>query len=83
MSGHLPRHVELAVETMTHGRYARQFWWGGVGLGMVVPAALTIIALASDTVEPALLVPAAVAAVVGLFAYEDAFVRAGQSVPLS
>ena len=26
---------------------------------------------------------AAVAAIVGLFAYEDAFVRAGQSVPLS
>ena len=36
-----------------------------------------------DTVEPALMVPAAIAAIVGLFAYEDAFVRAGQSVPLS
>ncbi len=83
LASHGSRHVELAVETMTHGRYARQFWIGGVGLGMVVPAVLTVIALAADTVEPALLVPAAVAAIVGLFAYEDAFVRAGQSVPLS
>ena len=83
LASHGSRHVELAVETMTHGRYARQFWIGGVGLGMVVPAVLTVIALATDTVEPALLVPAAVAAIVGLFAYEDAFVRAGQSVPLS
>jgi Tfp pilus assembly major pilin PilA len=30
-----------------------------------------------------LAVIAGIAAIIGLFAYEDAFVRAGQSVPLS
>ena len=37
----------------------------------------------SDTTSPAMLAAAGIAAVAGLFAYEDAFVRAGQSVPLS
>ena len=83
LASHGSRHVELAVETMTHGRYARQFWVGGVLVGMVVPAALAILALATDTASPALLASAGIAAVAGLFAYEDAFVRAGQSVPLS
>jgi formate-dependent nitrite reductase membrane component NrfD len=77
------RHVELAVHEMTAGAYARQFWWGGIALGLLVPAALAIVTLAADVDAPALLAVAGVAAVVGMFAYEDAFVRAGQSVPLS
>jgi len=77
------RHVELAVHEMTRGRYGRQFWMGGVGLGIVAPAALAIISLAADVTSPALLAVAGVCAVVGMFAYEDSFVRAGQSVPLS
>lgn len=76
------RTVELAVWEMTRGAYAQRFWLGGVGLGVVVPAVLVIVALAADT-GPALPAVAAVSALVGLFAYEDAFVRAGQSVPLS
>ncbi len=68
---------------MTKGRYARQFWWGGVGLGLVVPAAAVVVALAADIDNPALAAVAGASALVGMFAYEDAFVRAGQSVPLS
>jgi formate-dependent nitrite reductase membrane component NrfD len=83
LASHGSRHVELAVETMTHGRYARQFWVGGVFVGIIVPAALAILTLATDTSSPAMLASAGIAAVAGLFAYEDAFVRAGQSVPLS
>jgi Fe-S-cluster-containing dehydrogenase component/formate-dependent nitrite reductase membrane component NrfD len=83
LSAHGSRHVELAVEAMTKGRYARQFWWGGVGLGLVVPAAAVVIALAADIDNPALVAAAGVAALVGMFAYEDSFIRAGQSVPLS
>ena len=83
LASHGSRHVELAVEAMTRGRYARQFWWGGVIVGLVVPALLVIIALAADIAGPALPAAAAVAALAGMFAYEDAFVRAGQSVPLS
>ena len=77
------RHVELAVEAMTKGKYADQFWWGGVVVGLVVPAVAVIVALAGDLDNPVLPAIAGVAALVGLFAYEDSFVRAGQSVPLS
>src|SRR5690606_24819084 len=34
------RHVELATLEMTRGRYAGQFWFGGVLNGLVVPAGL-------------------------------------------
>jgi Fe-S-cluster-containing dehydrogenase component/formate-dependent nitrite reductase membrane component NrfD len=76
------RHVEVAIGAMTHGVYARRFWVGGVGLGLVVPAAITVVALAADTgaLWPAV---AGLAALIGMWFYEDSFVRAGQSVPLS
>ena len=75
-------HVEAAVAAMARGRYARQFWIGGVALGLIVPAVLVVVSLASDSGSA----PAAVAgicAVAGMWCYEDSFVRAGQSVPLS
>ncbi len=78
------RTVELAVEAMTRGRYANQFWLGGVLIGMAVPAALVIVALiVGGTAATVLAAIAGVAALIGMFAYEDSFVRAGQSVPLS
>jgi formate-dependent nitrite reductase membrane component NrfD len=77
------RHVELAVESMTKGTYAKQFWWGGVILGLVVPAVLVVLCLAFDIDSAILAAIAGVAALIGMFAYEDSFVRAGQSVPLS
>jgi Fe-S-cluster-containing dehydrogenase component/formate-dependent nitrite reductase membrane component NrfD len=83
LTAHGTRQVELATAAMTRGRYASQFWWGGVGLGLVVPAALVIVALAADVSSPVPAALAGVAALIGLFAYEDSFVRAGQSVPLS
>ena len=83
LASHGSRHVELAVDAMTRGLYARQFWWGGIGLGLVLPATLVILALAADIDGAAVPAVAGVAALVGMFAYEDAFVRAGQSVPLS
>ena len=75
-------HVEAAVAAMTRGRYARQFWAGGVGLGLAVPAVLVVISLAADT-GPWPTAAAGISAVVGMWFYEDSFVRAGQSVPLS
>ena len=74
--------VETAVAVMTRSRYARQFWIGGVALGLVIPAVLVMVGLAADAgAWPAAV--AGIAAVGGMWFYEDSFVRAGQSVPLS
>ena len=81
VTSHGTRHVELATMAMTRGAYRSRFW-AGVLVGMIAPIALVTIALAADT-GVALPAMAGVAALVGMFAYEDAFVRAGQSVPLS
>jgi Fe-S-cluster-containing dehydrogenase component/formate-dependent nitrite reductase membrane component NrfD len=78
-----PRTVELAVLEMTRGRYAAQFWFGGVLNGLLVPAALLTYAIATEVSSPWPAACAGAAALFGLFAYEDAFVRAGQTVPLS
>jgi formate-dependent nitrite reductase membrane component NrfD len=77
------RSVELATLEMTRGRYAAQFWFGGILNGLVVPAALLTLSLAVDDAGPWPAALAGIAALFGLFAYEDAYVRAGQSVPLS
>ena len=75
-------HVEAAVAAMTRGRYSRRFWAGGVVLGIVVPVLAAAVALAADS-GPALPAAAGLCALVGMWFYEDSFVRAGQSVPLS
>ena len=85
---YLRPHVELALQAMTRGRYAGRFWILGVGVGMVVPLLLAVVALGvlDDPTSPTgavLGVLAGLATVVGLYGYEDAFVRAGQAVPLS
>ncbi len=76
------RHVELAIAEMTRGRYAARFWGGGVAVGIVAPALLLAVALGtgSGAAIPAI---AGLLIVAGLYCYEDAFVGAGQSVPLS
>ncbi len=74
-------HVEAAVHQMTKGRYQFKFLTGVV-LGLLIPAALVIIALSVDS-GAALPAVAGAAALIGMWSYEDSFVRAGQSVPLS
>jgi Fe-S-cluster-containing dehydrogenase component/formate-dependent nitrite reductase membrane component NrfD len=76
------RNAERATAEMTRGRLAARFWVGGIAVGIGAPALLWSIAVGMDGGAA----PAAVAgalAVGGLFWYEDAFVRAGQAVPLS
>ncbi|MCL7971366.1 MAG: polysulfide reductase NrfD, partial [marine benthic group bacterium] len=67
---HGTAHAHLATREMTRGKYARFFW---------VSMLLTIVALAA----PWLAVPAVVAGLIGLLAFEHAYVQAGQSVPLA
>ena len=74
-------HVEAAVHQMIRGDCRDRFWFG-VLVGLLTPGCLLVIALAGGPGAP----PAAaagVAAIAGMWAYEDSFVRAGQSVPLS
>jgi len=66
----------LAARDMTRGRYRNHFWWGGVALGHVLPLALFLL-------TPLAVPAAALAAVIGLFFYEYAFVMAPQRVPNS
>ncbi len=72
--------VELAQRAMTKGRY-RQRFWASVVVGLVAAGGCAIVGIAADV--PSLTVLGGIAAIAGVALYEDAFVRAGQSVPLS
>ena len=74
-------HVEAALHQMTRGSYATRFRLG-VG-GLVVAGVVVAIALALTDPAPIAAAIAGVVALGALWSYEDAFVRAGQSVPLS
>jgi Fe-S-cluster-containing dehydrogenase component/formate-dependent nitrite reductase membrane component NrfD len=64
----------LASREMSHGKFRNHFWWGAIALGHIAP--LVLIAINATPV-------AALAAVVGLFFYEYAFVMAPQHIPNS
>ncbi|MFV0258675.1 MAG: 4Fe-4S dicluster domain-containing protein [Acidimicrobiales bacterium] len=84
LSSRSSRTVELALRSMTRGPDAPRFWWGGVVVGLAAPAALAVVALAvGGRGAVAALGAAGALALTGMFFHEDAFVRAGQSVPLS
>ena len=76
------RNAEMATAEMTRGRHAARFWGGGMAVGIVAPALLLAVAIGTESgaATPAI---AGLLIVIGLFWFEDAFVRAGQSVPLS
>jgi Fe-S-cluster-containing dehydrogenase component/formate-dependent nitrite reductase membrane component NrfD len=67
---HGTAHARLAAHEMTRGRY-RGWFWIGLGLG-----ALGVLA-------PWLPVAPPIAALAGLYAFEHAYVQAGQAVPLA
>src|SRR5690606_25171113 len=67
---HATAHAHAAARELVRGRYARFFW-----MGMVLVAA--------GALAPWVGVWAAVPALLGLLAYEHAYVQAGQAVPLA
>jgi formate-dependent nitrite reductase membrane component NrfD len=76
----VPHASELAARAaheIRSGRYSRRFWWGAVVVGHLVPLALMWPASAAATVV------AVLAAIVGLYLYEHAFVMAPQEIPNS
>jgi len=66
-----------AAHAITHGKYAIQFWAVAIGLGHVLPLGL----LTVD--QPLVRGLAALTCVLGLYAYEHAFVMAPQEIPNS
>jgi Fe-S-cluster-containing dehydrogenase component/formate-dependent nitrite reductase membrane component NrfD len=67
---HVTAHAHLASREMTAGRYRAFFWAGAVLVAAAVAA-------------PWLGAAAAPAALLGLLAFEHAYIQAGQSVPLA
>jgi formate-dependent nitrite reductase membrane component NrfD len=81
VGGHATEQAEPAALNVWRDLYAKRFWLGGILLGLVLPGLLAMAFLALG--ETALLAIDGVLALIGLWFYEDAWVRAGQSVPLS
>ena len=78
---HLTRQAEIASRNLWRDRFAKRFWLGGVVTGVLLPTCLGVTYLAAG--GGLVLALAGLFALVGLWFYEDAWVRAGQSVPLS
>jgi len=78
---HISEDVRIATRVLVNGRLSRRFW-GFIGGGLVAPIILAAMALTSVVPIAAEFV-AAVLALAGLWCYEDLWVKAGQSVPLS
>ena len=83
-AGSHSRHVEIAVHNMVKGDHAPMFW-NGLITGVVVPLILAVVALVVTSSQAGVVFSAiaGIFALIGMFFSETAFVRAGQSVPLS
>jgi formate-dependent nitrite reductase membrane component NrfD len=78
---HVTAHTRQAIRNMTLGPSALPFWLGAVLLGSALPLALAAWVAAGG--PAGIVVIAALLALAGLAVYEDMYIRAGQSVPLS
>ena len=81
LSRHPVRDAALAAQLLTRGAYRVWFWGGVVVGGTLAPLALLWAAALIDSV--AFSIVAALLALAGLWLWEDLWVKAGQSIPLS
>ena len=81
LGGHPTGQAERAALNLWRDMFAKRFWIGGMLVGLALPAACAVLFLTVGGVG--LLAAGGVLALIGLWFYEDAWVRAGQSVPLS
>jgi hypothetical protein len=81
LSRHPVRDAALAARLLTRGAYRARFWAGVVVGGTLAPLAALSAAVIADST--ALTVLGALLALAGLWLWEDLWVKAGQSVPLS
>jgi hypothetical protein len=80
MGSHPTMNAKAGFHHMTRGEYATE-WWRGQLLVVVVPIITAVLILNGGTLLTG--TAGALAAMAGLFWADDAFVKAGQSVPLS
>jgi formate-dependent nitrite reductase membrane component NrfD len=78
-STHTSVDVARTARLITRGHFRHRFWAGVVGAGIVVPLLLVWLAPAAGVAG----VVAALLVLAGLWIYEDVWVKAGQSIPLS
>ncbi len=82
----MPHATELAARAaheISHGRYRRHFWQGGVLLGHGAPLLLLALALLATPIAPLSAALAGLCAIAGLYFFEYAFVMAPQELPNS
>jgi Fe-S-cluster-containing dehydrogenase component/formate-dependent nitrite reductase membrane component NrfD len=79
---HVNSHVRRAIHLLIDGPYSAILYGGVFLIGLLVPLLLAVAIFASDTLTW-LALPAALAALAGLWAWEHVWVNAGQDVPLS
>ena len=84
--------VRRAARLVTDGAWRSRFWGGTVVAGIGVPlllvvwglgAAATHLPMGVTLQEPLGTIAAAILALIGLWIYEDLWIKAGQSIPLS
>jgi Fe-S-cluster-containing dehydrogenase component/formate-dependent nitrite reductase membrane component NrfD len=78
---HPTRNIEAAMHHMTRGHFAAEWWLGGQAVGVMIPVVLGIAMLAGGALWLGAL--GGIAAAAGIWFADNAFVKAGQSVPLS
>ena len=80
IGSHPTTNAEAGFHHMTRGEFASR-WWRGQFLAVAVPIVAGALVLAGGTILTG--VVGGIAAMIGVFLVDDAFVKAGQSVPLS
>ena len=84
---HVSEDVSLATRNLVRGHLKARFWGLAIGTGMALP----ILLICSMSAFPSFLIPtgiwvptaAAILAIAGVWWFEDVWIKAGQSVPLS
>ena len=73
--------VRRAARLITDGVWQSRFWGGVIVVGIVLP--LVLLFWGAAAAAPAAMVAGALLALTGLWIYEDLWVKAGQTIPLS
>lgn len=79
---HANENTRLALREIVRGSLSVRFWLGGVGAGLVLPM-LLILDMGWTEFAPVLALACAFLVLIGVWSFQDVWVKAGQSVPLS